>query len=273
VVYINRKEYERTLGLLSEGNVSTICLEANCPNRYECFSNKVATFLILGPNCSRNCKYCNVHQGNLSEVNDFELKSIVALVKKLNLKYVVITSVCRDDLLDGGVSQFLKIKDYLDELGVSVEFLIPDFNGDLNLISKIVKSKPRVINHNIETVESLFNMLRPQGDYFRSLKLLNDIKLIDPKMITKSGFMLGLGESFDDIKKTLVDLNDAKVDLITIGEYFSPSNDHFEKKKTYTNSDFDKIRKFAESLDFKKIYIGKFVRSSYGAEEMANLGL
>ncbi|MFW6024705.1 MAG: lipoyl synthase [Candidatus Woesearchaeota archaeon] len=275
----NHDEFLKTYNLIKKNDVNTVCESANCPNRYECFSKRTATFLILGNKCSRNCKYCNIESFDMNSENNLEVsvdtkepKRISKTVSDMDLDYVVITSVTRDDLDDYGVNQFIKtiesIKKNEKIKNCSIEVLIPDFKGKLNLIKKLVDSNPNVINHNIEVVRGLFDNLRPHGNYDVSLKVLKFLNEFD--IVTKSGLMVGFGESYEDIKKTLNDLYDVGVDIVTVGQYLSPSENHFPVKKYYSKAEFKKIKNYGESLGFSSIVANPFVRSSYKAIEVFN---
>lgn len=267
----NRKSYIKIRDILQMSNTNSVCVEANCPNRYECFSKKTATFLILGNICTRNCLYCNISHGFPKDIPN-EATTIASLVNKLNLKYVVITSVTRDDLIDGGASVFTdcinKIKS--QNQNIKIEILIPDFKGNWNILKNICNAKPYVINHNIETTKNIFNIVRPQGNYKLSLELLKKVKQINPDQITKSGIMLGLGESLQDIINSLKDLRNVSCDGITIGQYLSPSKEHYPVKKIYTDKEFLELEKIAIDLGFTFIKSGKLVRSSYMASDIKN---
>jgi len=262
------KKYLETLNLIKKHHLSTVCLSANCPNRYHCFSNGTATFMILGEVCTRNCRYCNIKSKKPEKVDEKEPKRLALAVKKLNLDYVVITSVARDDLEDGGSSCFVSsINEIRKNNSSNIEILIPDFKGNKLALGKVVKGKPEVINHNIETVKELFSRLRPQGDYNRSLSLLKNIKNINPSTITKSGLMVGLGETKDQILKTLKDLKKAKVDILTIGQYLAPSSKHANIEKYYSETEFLELKNIAKDLGFKEVVSGPMIRSSYKAKE------
>ena len=259
----NRREYLNTLRFLNKNQINTVCLEANCPNRYECFANKTATFMILGNICTRNCKYCNINNGIPKPLDNEEPKKIAEAIKKFNLSYAVITCVTRDDLKDKGTLQFAKTISLIKQLipSCKVEVLISD-NID---IKKIMDAD--VINHNIEATKSVFNLVRPQGNYNKSLSLLKSIKEIDPNKITKSGLMLGFGESFKEILETIKDLRKVKVDILTIGQYLQPSLDHYPVKKHYSETEFLKLQNLALDLGFKVVFSGPLIRSSYHAEQ------
>jgi lipoic acid synthetase len=257
---------------LRRSKLNTICEEAKCPNISECFSNRTAVFLILGDICTRNCRYCNVKYGKPKPINPNEPRDIAKSVKQLGLKYVVITSVTRDDLEDGGANIFYKtvkeIRNFSREC--LIEVLIPDFKGNIDSLEKIIKSKPDVINHNIEVCKRLFPTIRQGGNYETSLFILKNIKKINNNIKTKSGFMLGLGERNNEIIDTMKDLLKIKVDFLTIGQYLQPTKDHAKIIKYYTPNEFDEYRKFGEKLGFKHIESGPLVRSSYHAERALN---
>mgnify|MGYP006287510641 CR=1 FL=1 len=263
------EEFSKMKKLLRSTKLHTICEEAKCPNIAECFGCGTAVFLILGDVCSRNCKYCNVKHGNPESLNPNEPRDVAESVKKLGLEYVVITSVTRDDVVDGGASVFYDTVLEVRKLNpdCKIEVLIPDFKGEISSLKKIVSSKPDVINHNIEVVEDLFAKIRPEGDYSSSLKLLSNIKKLDRNIKSKSGFMLGLGENKDQIIKTIKDLKNADVDFLTIGQYLQPSKGHAEIKKYYTPSEFKEFKKIALDLGFKHVESAPLVRSSYHAKE------
>lgn len=271
----NRKKYLETLNLIKKHNLNTVCISANCPNRYHCFSSGTATFMILGENCTRNCRYCNIESKKPEKLDKKEPQRLASAVKKLNLDYIVITSVSRDDLEDGGSSHFINCINEIRKINdCNIEVLIPDFKGDKLALENIIKAQPEIINHNIETVKELFSKLRPQGDYTRSLNLLNNVKKINTNIITKSGLMIGLGENKEQIFNTLKDLKKAKVDIITIGQYLAPSNKHAKIKKYYSEAEFLELKQIAKELGFKEVISGPMVRSSYKAksayEKVAN---
>lgn len=264
----DRKKYLETLNLIKKHNLNTVCLSANCPNRYHCFSSGTATFMILGEVCTRNCRYCNIESRKAEKVDGEEPTRLAMAVKKLNLDYVVITSVTRDDLADGGSSHFINcIKEIRKENNSKIEVLVPDFKGDKLALEKLIKAQPEIINHNIETVKELFSDLRPQGDYNKSLSLLKNVKAINPSIITKSGLMVGLGETKDQILKTLKDLKELKVDIITIGQYLAPSSKHAQIRKYYSEAEFLELKNIAKELGFQEVISGPMVRSSYKAKE------
>jgi len=254
--------------MLRKAKLHTICEEAKCPNMAECFGNGTAVFLILGDTCTRNCKYCNVKHGKPLPLNPDEPKDVAESVKKLGLKYVVITSVTRDDLEDGGASVFYDCVKEIKKLNddCKVEVLIPDFRGSKDALKKVMDSRPDVINHNIEVSEGLFPEVRPEGNYRTSLSLLENIKNIDGNVKTKSGFMVGLGEGKSHVIKTMEDLRKVKADFLTIGQYLQPTINHAEIKKYYTPEEFEEFKGIALDMGFEHVESGPLVRSSYHAE-------
>jgi len=258
------ESYTKLKSLL-EGSTHTICEEANCPNKAECFGQKSATFLILGNICTRKCGYCNVKTGKPTEVDLEEPKKIAEAVKELGIEYAVITSVTRDDLEDGGASVFADTVKELKNI-CKVEVLIPDFKGNVDSIKKIINAKPDVIGHNIEVTKNLFKKARKQGNYDLSLEILKKIKK-NSNIKTKSGFMIGLGEGYKEIIETMEDLRNAKVDILTIGQYLQPSKENLKVEKYYRPVEFENLKKIAENFGFK-CEAGPFVRSSYHAKEL-----
>jgi len=269
------KNFVKMKSLLRTAKLHTICEEAKCPNIAECFSCGTAVFLILGDTCTRNCKYCNVKHGTPASLNSNEPKDVAESVKTLDLKYVVITSVTRDDLDDGGASIFYDTVVETKKLnkGCKIEVLIPDFKGKIDSLKTIIDCKPDVINHNIEVAKKLFAEIRPEGNYNTSIELLKNIKKIDKNMKTKSGFMIGIGEKKDQIIKTMQDLKNADVDFLTIGQYLQPTKDHAKIKKYYTPAEFEEFKNIAINMGFKHVESGPLVRSSYHADKaIANIG-
>jgi len=255
--------------LLKESKLHTICQEAKCPNIAECFGCGTAVFLILGDTCTRNCRYCNVKHGNPLNLNPDEPGDVADSVKKLKLKYVVVTSVTRDDLKDGGANVFYRTVKEIKKKNQNckIEVLIPDFKGNVNSLKQVIEAEPDVINHNIEVVENLFLLIRPEGDYHRSLKLLKNIKQFSKSIKSKSGFMVGIGETKDEIFQTMVDLRNVGVDFLTIGQYLQPSKNHVPIVKYYTPEEFLDFKKKALNIGFLHVESGPLVRSSYHAEQ------
>lgn len=262
----SRSEVEEILGRLS---LHTVCEEANCPNLIECFCNKTATFMILGKVCTRNCTFCNVQKGASEAVDPKEPYLVALAIQELGLKHAVITSVTRDDLPDGGAGHFVQVIEEIRKLKseVVVEVLIPDFQGDLAALKKVVDSKPDILNHNIETVSRLYPEVRPMATYSRSLNLLRDAKIIDPSILTKSGIMLGLGETGEEVMETVFDLKRNGCDFLSIGQYLQPSKQHHELVEYVHPDVFEEYRLKALEAGFRHVASGPLVRSSYQAHK------
>jgi lipoyl synthase len=263
------ENYSKVKTLLRSAKLHTICEEARCPNIAECFGNGTAVFLLLGNTCSRHCLYCHVTQGTPGAVNETEPEDIAESVQTLGLKYVVLTSVTRDDLPDGGARVFSRTINAIRQVNpdTHIEVLIPDFQGDDAALRTVIEAAPDVINHNIEVVEELFPIMRPQGSYRRSLRLLRTVKTMTDRIPSKSGLMVGLGESMEQILRTLGDLRDAQVDFLTIGQYLQPTTSHVLIKKYYTPQEFSQMKEVADQLGFTHVEAGPLVRSSYHAED------
>lgn len=258
--------------ILRENNLVTVCEEASCPNLAECFSHGTATFMIMGDKCTRRCSFCDVAHGRPDplDVNEpFNLANTIAL---MDLRYVVITSVDRDDLRDGGASHFSACLKAIREKNplIRIETLVPDYRGRLEIaLNETAKELPDVFNHNIETVPRLYKQARPGSDYAHSLSLLKEFKHRFPHIPTKSGLMLGLGETDEEIKQTLQDLRAHDVDMLTLGQYLQPSQFHLPVIRYITPQQFEELGKFAEQLGFKNVASGPLVRSSYHADKQA----
>jgi lipoyl synthase len=263
-------EFEKVKGLIDRDRLHTVCQEAKCPNIWECFSQQTATFLIMGSRCTRNCGFCSVEQGPLESPDPAEPARVAAAARRMGLKYVVITSVTRDDLADGGAIFFAKTIDEIHRQipDALVEVLIPDFQGDAEALRKVLDARPDVLNHNIETVPRLYPRVRPQADYRRSLQLLRRVQKYDPCLPTKSGLMLGLGESSAEIRSTLKDLRDAHCRILTLGQYLQPSKAHLPVKRFVPPAEFESWEKTALKMGFSRVASGPFVRSSYHAKEL-----
>lgn len=259
--------------ILKENCLNTVCDGARCPNKNECYTKNTATFLIMGNVCTRNCRYCNIGCEKPQPLDKNEPKNIAKAVKELGLKYVVITSVTRDDLPDGGAEHFAQCLKEIKNLtpNVQTEILTPDFKGDTKAIDKIIKSiyPPDVFNHNIEVVEGIFKTARPQGNYQTSLDVLRYVKE-NSDLTTKSGLMVGFGETFEDVEKTLIDLKNVGCDIVTIGQYIAPSKAHLPVEKYYTLEEFEQLKALAKKVGIKNYQIGPLVRSSYNAAETAS---
>lgn len=249
--------------------LNTVCENARCPNKNECYTKNTATFLIMGGNCTRNCKYCNISCAKPEPLDLEEPKHVAEAVQALGLKYAVITSVTRDDLPDGGAEHFANCIYEIRKLcpDTKIEILTPDFKGDKESLDKIIKAHPDVFNHNIEAVKDIFKTVRPQGDYDCSIKVLKYIKE-NSDIKTKSGLIIGLGETFEQIEQTLTDLKSIGCDIVTIGQYIQPSKQHFEVAKYYIPEEYDELKSLAKKAGIKNYQIGPLVRSSYRASEL-----
>lgn len=256
--------------ILSEASVGTVCESALCPNLNECFSEKKATFLILGPACTRHCGFCSVRKGRPSVSDPDEPARIADVVKKLGLEYVVVTSVTRDDLPDGGANQFVRTIELIRRSAgsVKIEVLVPDFSGLKRPVEGIVKAMPDIFGHNIETVRRLYPMVRHGSGYARSLSLLRMAKDIATRQITKSGLMVGLGEGPTEIFGTMSDIREAGCDILTIGQYLRPSPENIPIARFVKPAEFDEYKRIGEGMGFGHVSSGPFVRSSYNAEAM-----
>lgn len=249
--------------------LNTVCENARCPNKNECYTKNTATFLIMGNACTRNCRYCNISCARPEPLDKTEPLHVAEAVRDLGLKYTVITSVTRDDLPDGGAEHFKKCIEKIHQLTpeVKIEILTPDFKGLKSSLDTIIKARPDVFNHNIETAKEIFKTARPQGNYETSLKVLKYIKDIG-KLTTKSGFMIGLGETIEQIEETLKDLKQAGVDIVTIGQYIQPSKEHLPVQKYYKPEEYEELKMLAAEIGFKHYQIGPLVRSSYRAADL-----
>jgi lipoic acid synthetase len=256
--------------ILDETNLHTVCEEARCPNLGECFARGTSTFLILGKICTRDCGFCAVEHGVPAQPDEAEPEKVAQAVKKMGLQYVVITSVTRDDLSDGGASLFAKAIQTIRALNskTKVEVLIPDFQGDPSALEVVLKERPDVLNHNIETVSRLYPEVRPQADYERSLHLLMRSKASHPDVLTKSGFMLGLGENRKEVLELLRDLRAAGCDLLTIGQYLQPRPDRLAVVRFVPPEEFEEHQRIGEEMGFRAVASSPFVRSSFHAFEM-----
>ena len=263
------KKFLETKKILSESKIVTVCEEANCPNISECWQKNHATFMIMGDTCTRACAFCNVKTGLPDKLDVFEPYKISQAVKKMNLSHVVITSVDRDDLDDGGAEHFAKTINAIRKTSpeTTIEILTPDFLKKEDALEKILKNYPDVFNHNLETVPRLYLSIRPGARYFNSLRLLNDVKDKNPNIFTKSGLMLGLGEKKNEIMQVMDDLRAAKVDFLTLGQYLQPTKKHAPVAKYVTPDEFNSYKIIAESKGFLMVSSSPLTRSSHHAEE------
>ena len=275
---VKAPQFERignTANLLSDLKLNTVCQEASCPNIGECFASGTATFLIMGPGCTRACPYCDINfDRSKRDLDPTEPHRLAEAVSRMNLKHVVITSVNRDDLDDGGASQFFQCVSEVRKKSpeTTIELLIPDLCGNWQALELVLDSKPNVLNHNIETVKGLYRKVRPQGNYQRTLDLLKRTREYFPSVYTKSGFMLGLGESDDEVLNLLSDLKNHFVDIVTIGQYLSPGPKHLPVQRFVSPSKFNFFKLFGEdNLGFMQVVSSPLTRSSYHAEEIQKL--
>jgi len=268
----NGKNLNYVKSILKQLSLNTVCEEANCPNRVECFSKKTATFMILGNQCSRNCRFCNVSHQELQSVDPQEPKRVAEAAVQLGLKHVVITSVTRDDLPDGGAKHFAETVEAIKQMDdkMIVEVLIPDLQGDEGALKTVIESKPEIINHNVETVPRLYKDVRPMAIYQRSLELIRNVKRIDPSIMTKSGIIVGLGEEEHEVIEVMKDLREAGCDFLTIGQYLAPSKEHYQVKEYVKPEVFESYRVAGMEMGFSHVASSPLVRSSYNAAEAFN---
>ena len=266
---INSQNFFLIKSIINQKKIHTVCQEANCPNITECWSKRHATFLIMGDVCTRACAFCDIKTGKPKPLDLFEPIKIAQATKKLNLKHVVITSVDRDDLIDGGAEHFSKVIHEVRKMNNSttIEVLTPDFLRKGKAFIKVVLAEPDVFNHNIETVPSLYLKVRPGSRYFASLELLKSVKQMDKTIFTKSGIMLGMGEKRDEILQVMDDLKSADVDFITIGQYLQPSVKHHPLERYVHPDEFEELKRIAESKGFLIVASSPLTRSSYHADE------
>src|SRR6516164_9700289 len=258
-----------TNNLLRELKLETVCENARCPNRPECYSRRTATFMILGNVCTRPCGFCSVPKGTPDDMEDDEPVRVAEAVHRLGLRHVVITSVTRDDLPDGGADHFRRcVLAVRERTGAVVEVLTPDFLGDLASVDVVMSAAPEVFNHNTETVPRLYRKVRGRASYQRSIDVLAHVKRRYPQAVTKSGLMLGLGETTDELFEVLADLRAARCDTLTLGQYLAPTLKHVPVARYVPPEEFDRLAELARKLGFAKVVAGPFVRSSYHADEM-----
>jgi lipoyl synthase len=264
--------YLRLKRILREKNLHTVCEEARCPNIGECWGNRTATFLILGDTCTRGCRFCAIDKGKPLALDPEEPLNVALVVKDLGLGHIVVTSVNRDDLPDGGAEHFAKTVFWIKSLnpGIRVELLIPDFEGNLAALETVVRSGIEILNHNIETVPRLYGKVRPGHSYDCSLNILKSAKQMRGDVLTKSGFMVGVGENYDEVMSTLFDLRENDVDIVTIGQYLQPSNRQLRVERYVTPDEFTDFKTQADKLGFRHVESGPLVRSSYHAWSHVN---
>ena len=255
--------------MMDQLQLHTVCESAHCPNVGECFGNKTATFMIMGDVCTRNCAFCAVHHGVVGPLDPAEPENLAAAAALLKLQHIVITSVTRDDLPDGGASHFAAVIRAVQRKvpQTSIEVLIPDLAGNDEAIATVVAARPNVLNHNVETVPTLYSSVRPQGDYQRSINLFRQVKGRDPGMVTKSGLMLGLGETVEAVTAVMRDLLAAGCEILTLGQYLQPSPEHIAMERYITPKEFAEYRRIGLELGFRVVVSNPLVRSSYYARE------
>jgi lipoic acid synthetase len=265
-------EYERMKKLIQNNRLNTVCQEAQCPNQFECFSKGTATFMILGERCTRNCRFCAVSHKPLGPPDPKEPLRVAEAVSSLHLKYAVITSVTRDDLNDGGAGHFAKTVEevHRQSPGTRIELLIPDLQGNWDALAQILMAGPDVLNHNLETVPRLYSQVRPEAIYKRSLNLLKQAKALSPQIPTKSGVMLGLGETVDELRHTMRDLLEHGCDILTLGQYLQPSQSHLSVDRFVPPEEFESLKIEALELGFKGVASSPTVRSSFEAGTLYN---
>lgn len=263
---VHSPDFGATAAVLKEYGLNTVCQAARCPNIFDCFSRKIATFLILGDTCTRNCGFCAVKKGESAGIDADEPRRIAEAVSALGLDHVVITSVTRDDLPGGGAGQFVKTIEALKNKkghAVEIEALVPDFKGDKDAIKTVIGAQPDIFSHNVETVPRLYRSIRPQADYKRSLEALRLAKEINPALCTKSGIMVGFGETKTEVVSVMADLRNTGCDIFTVGQYMRPSTEQTAVERFVTPGEFLEFKKIGLEMGFRIVESGPFVRSSY----------
>lgn len=261
--------YERLQQLMRQKSLHTVCEEAGCPNMGECWGSGTATFLMMGDICTRSCGFCDIKRGRPAALDFLEPERVAQAVKAMNLKHAVITSVNRDDRKDGGAPIFAMLIHRIREIhpGCSIEVLIPDFKGSVEALRMVVAARPEILNHNVETVPRLFKLVQPQDRYEWAQATLSNAKRLDPTVLTKSGIMVGLGETMDEVKAVMRDQRAWGVDILTIGQYLQPSRQHLPIQRYYTLEEFQELKAYGLEIGFKWVESGPLVRSSYHAAE------
>ncbi len=269
IASLDNKENKDVRGILSKYNLNTVCDNARCPNKSTCYGCLTATFLIMGKNCSRNCRFCNISSEHPTPLDKNEPKNVAKAVSELGLKYVVITSVTRDDLADGGANHFKETIEEIRKINkdVKIEILTPDFKENIEAMNLIIEAKPDVFNHNIETVPRLYEIARPQANYKQSLNVLSYIKKNSPDVLTKTGIMTGLGETKEEIIQTIKDIKENNIDILTIGQYIRPSKNHLKVDRYYKEEEFKELEEIALNIGIKACVSAPLARSSYKASE------
>jgi lipoyl synthase len=265
--------YQRLETLMRQKSLHTVCEEAGCPNMGECWGAGTATFLMMGDVCTRTCGFCDIKRGRPAVLDFLEPERVAQAIKAMNLKHAVITSVNRDDRRDGGAPIFAMLIQRIREIhpGCSIEVLIPDFKGSAEALRLVVEARPEILNHNVETVPRLFKQVQPQDHYEWARATLTNSKRIDPEVLTKSGIMLGLGETLDEVQDVMRDLRTWGVDILTLGQYLQPSKQHLPIARYYTLEEFAALKEFGLSIGFQWVESGPLVRSSYHAADQVRL--
>lgn len=273
-VRYNQNYVETIRKLLDVYKLNTVCSAASCPNMGECFKRKTATFMILGNQCTRNCRFCNITNDRPQPVDSNEPERIARVAAMMKLKHVVITSVTRDDLEDGGAEHFARTIEAIRRISrdTTIEVLIPDLKGNRNALNIVLDAEPDVLNHNVETVPRLYAKARPEADYSRSLRVLKLAKKINPDIITKTGIMVGLGEKKEEVVSLMSDVRAIDCDIITIGQYMQPTAKHLPVYEYVSQEMFDEYSRIGDEMGFSYVASGPLVRSSYRAEEALNFG-
>ncbi len=261
--------YERLRGIMRSKSLHTVCEEARCPNMGECWGSGTATFLMMGDTCTRSCSFCDVKTGRPDPLDWEEPERVARAVRDMNLRHAVITSVNRDERADGGAPIFAMVIRRIRELqpGCSVEVLVPDFKGSRENLKIVMDARPEILNHNVETVPRLFKKIQPQDRYEWAQATLENAKQLDPEVLTKSGIMVGMGETIEEVEQVMRDLRDWGVEILTIGQYLQPSKAHLPIERYYTPEEFDHFKRFGEEIGFRWVESGPLVRSSYHAEQ------
>jgi len=261
--------YEWLRGMMRSKALHTVCEEARCPNIGECWGSGTATFLMMGDVCTRSCGFCDIATGRPSPLDWLEPERVARAVQRMNLRHAVITSVNRDERSDGGAPIFAMVIQRIRELqpGCSIEVLIPDFKGSREALKIVMDARPEILNHNVETVPRLFKQVQPQDNYRWAEATLRNAKQLDPEVLTKSGIMLGLGETLDEVKEVMRDLRSWGVDILTLGQYLAPSKKHIPIERYYPLEEFDELETFGKQIGFRWVESGPLVRSSYHAEQ------
>lgn len=265
--------YEKLQKLMRQKSLHTVCEEAGCPNMGECWGAGTATFLMMGDICTRTCAFCDIKRGRPAELDFLEPERVAQAVKAMDLKHAVITSVNRDDRKDGGAPIFAMVIRRIREIhpGCSIEVLIPDFKGSVEALRMVVAARPEILNHNVETVPRLFKLVQPQDRYEWAKATLSNAKRIDPEVLTKSGIMLGLGETMEEVKEVMRDQREWGVDILTLGQYLQPSRQHLPVARFYTLEEFAELKEYGLSIGFRWVESGPLVRSSYHAAEQVRV--